>query len=279
MSIDSISLYLMSEHPRDAARTLQQFEPQELGAYLENLAVPVAADIFKFMVPSIAVETLKEMSLEKSTKIIMQLGVERGTLLMRRMSAGIKQEFISRMSPVFANMARLVLRYPEGTVGYCMNPNVITVDQDLDVEQVMKVIRNSAEILKNEIFVTDNDQHLTGVVQSKDILIAAPELAIKKLMKTPNHIIPARSNIKSVKSIVDWQLQDSFPVVDHQGVFVGALYRSTLIESTNTEGMHHDADGLTGVALAVAELFWDACSNIIVPEHQNNDKGATGNGN
>ncbi len=276
MSNDILSLYMMSQHPRDAARTLQQFDPKELAVFLDKYSISVTAIIFKHMVPSIAVETLKAMDLEKSAKIIMQLGVERGTLLLRRMSVGIKQEFISRMSPVYANMAKLVLRYPDGTVGHAMNPNVITISNDLTTGQVAVIARNSADILMNEIYVTNSDQHLVGVIHAKDILISASDQSIKNLIHKTEHTVSARSNLNSVKSLPNWQFQESFPVIDHHRVFVGVLYRSTLIESGGLADMNQDADSLTGTALAVAEIFWDACSNIIVPEHQNSNKSTTG---
>jgi magnesium transporter len=265
MSINTIALYLLSEHPKDAARALEQFEPEALAEYLDTVPVNTAANIAQFMVPSIAVSALKNMPIDKSTKIVMQLGVERGALLLQRMSGNIRLDFVSRMSPVFANMIRLVLRYPVGTVGQAMNPNVLTVQEDLTVAEVLRVIKNSAEILHNDIYIIDHKQHLVGQVAVRQLLVSASDLKMKKMMKMSVRSLAARVNLKSIKNLPEWHSHESFPVVDHKGVFLGVLDRAALNESMNINTRDEAEPELAGTALAVAELFWDACANMIIP--------------
>lgn len=265
MSINKIALYVLTEHPMDAARSLEQFEPDQLAEYLEALPVNTVAEILKYMVPSIAVGALKGMAVEKSTKIVMQLGVERGALLLQRMSGSIRLDFISRMSPVFANMMRLVLRYPVGTVGQAMNPNVLTVQEYLSVGEVMRVIKNSAEILHNDIYIIDNKQRMVGQVAVRQLLVSNADLKMKKLMKMPTHSLAARVSVKSIKNMPDWHNHDNYPVIDHQGVFLGVLDRAALNKSMNIMGKDHTEPELAGTAIAVAEIFWDACANMIIP--------------
>lgn len=275
MSINKIALYLLTQHPKDAVRVLEQFEPEQLAEYLDSIQINTVADILNYMVPSIAVEVLKKMTVEKSAKVVMQLGVERGALLLQRMTASIRFDFLRSMSPVFANMIRLVLRYPAGTVGQAMNPNVLTVQEDLTVEEVLYVIKNSAEILHNEIYIINSKQHLVGQVSVRQLLTSIPEQKMKKLMVMPTHCLAARSNVKSVKSIPDWQMREKFPVIDHHGVFIGVLDRAAINTSLNIHSKNQNGteSELTGTALAVAELFWDACAEFIVPNQEISNKG------
>ncbi len=273
MSINKMGLYLLTEYPRDAVRALEQFEPEQLAEYLDVVPINTVAEVIKLMVPSIAVDVLKCMRIEKSSKIVMQLGVERGSLLLQRMSRGIRLDFVSRMSPVFANMMKLVLRYPAGTVGQAMNPNVLTVQEDLTVEEVLHVIRNSAEILQDEIYIVDNKQLLVGQVAAKQLLITAPDKKMKKIMSMPPHRLAARANVKSVKNISDWQMRDNFPVTDHHGVFIGVLDRAAIKESMHIKSKSSEESEITGTALAVAELFWDACADLMVPNQVLSNKG------
>lgn len=272
MSINKIALYVLTEHPMDAARSLEQFEPDQLAEYLDAIPINTVAEILKYMVPSIAVGALKGMTIEKSTKIVMQLGVERGALLLQRMSGSIRLNFISRMSPVFANMMRLVLRYPVGTVGQAMNPNVLTVQEDLSVGEVMRVIKNSAEILHNDIYIIDNKQHLVGQVATRQLLVSSADLKMKKMMKKPTHSLAARVSVKSIKSIPDWHNHDNYPVVDHKGVFLGVLDRAALNKSMDIAGEGRAEPELAGTAIEVAELFWEACANMIIPKQTLSDR-------
>ncbi len=273
MSINKIGLYLLTEHPKDAVRALEQFEAEQLAEFFDAVPINTVANVMKLMVPSVAVDVLKCMSIEKSAKIVVQLGVERGSLLLQRMSRGIRLDFVSRMSPVFANMMKLVLRYPAGTVGQVMNPNVLTVQEDLTVDEVLHVIKNSAEILQDEIYIIDNKQHLVGQVATKQLLISASDKQMKKLMSVPTHRLAARANVKSVKNIPDWQMRKNFPVTDHYSVFIGVLDRAAINESMHIKSKAQDESELTGTALAVAELFWDACADLMVPNQAISNKG------
>ena len=269
MTINSLSLYFLQEHPKDAARSLEQFAPEHIAEYFEHIPPQTVASVLKYIVPSIAAECLKSMSLEKSSPIVMQLGVERASLLLRRMKSGLRVQFIRTMSPIFANMTRLVLRYPEGTVGQVMNPNVFTVHEDMTVEEVIKVIKNSAQLTHNEIYITGDKQQLLGIVDIRDLLTDNEKKPMRKIMQAPGECIPARSSLSSVRNFSDWNTRENTPVIDHFGVFIGVLGRSVVHDYLSGKRTEHEDVEITGTALAVAELFWDACANLIAPDYDN----------
>jgi magnesium transporter len=273
MSINSISLHFLKEHPKDAARTLEQFDPESLAEYMENVPAKIAASVIKYIVPSISTECLRLMSLEKSSQIIMHLGVERGSLLLRRMKGSIRDQFIHAMSPVFSSMTRLVLRYPEGTAGQVMNPNVFSVHQNMNVNEVINVIKNSSELWHNEIFITDDKQQLAGVVEVRQLLTTDSKQPMKMIMKSPGESIPARASLDSVRNKPEWQYKENFPVIDHMGIFIGVLSRTSVHEVMADNAVPNKQEDYTGTALAVAELFWDACADLLTPDHENSNKG------
>jgi magnesium transporter len=273
MSTNSLSLHFLKEHPKDAARTLEEVDPEALALYLESVPAKTAANVIKYIVPSISAECLKLMAIDKSSQIVMLLGVERASLLLRRMKSGIRVQFIRAMSPVFSNMTRLVLRYPEGTVGQVMNPNVFTVHQDMTVNQVINVIKNTSQLLHNEIFITNDKQQLAGIVDARVLLTADGNQAMKTIMKPPGKSIPARASLDSIKNYPEWHYKENFPVIDHMGIFIGVLSRSSIHEVLEDEEKLQNQDEFTSTALAVAELFWDACSDLLAPGHENIKKG------
>lgn len=272
MNVNSISLYFLEEHPKDAARTLEQFDPASLAEYMESVPAKTAANVIKYIVPSISTECLKLMAIDKSSQIIMHLGVERASLLLRRMTGGIRDQFIHAMSPVFSNMTRLVLRYPEGTVGQVMNPNIFSVHQNMTVNEVINVIRNLNQLWHNEIFITDDKQQLAGVVEVRQLLITDGNQSMKMIMKSPGESIPARTRLESVKNKPEWHYRENFPVIDHMGVFIGVLSRTSVHEVMADTQAISEQEELTGTAMAIAELFWDACADMLTPDYDNSKK-------
>ena len=272
MNVNSISLYFLEEHPKDAARTLEQFDPASLAEYMASVPAKTAANVIKYIVPSISTECLKLMAIDKSSQIIMHLGVERASLLLRRMTGGIRDQFIHAMSPVFSNMTRLVLRYPEGTVGQVMNPNIFSVHQNMTVNEVINVIRNLNQLWHNEIFITDDKQQLAGVVEVRQLLITDGNQSMKMIMKSPGESIPARTRLESVKNKPEWHYRENFPVIDHMGVFIGVLSRTSVHEVMADTQAISEQEELTGTAMAIAELFWDACADMLTPDYDNSKK-------
>lgn len=272
MTINSISLHFLQEHPKDAARALEQFEPAQLADFLQQAPVRTAAVVIKYLVPSFAAECLKNMDVDKSSQIIMKLGVERAALLLRRMKTGFQMQFIRAMTPVFANMTRLVLRYPAGTVGNVMNPNVMTVHEDMTIREVSIVIKNSDEHYYNEIFVTNDRQGLCGIVNIRQLMTNDDKQSMKKIMRPPGRSIPARSTVESLKYRPDWNLEENIPVVDHLGEFIGVLDRKTIHESLFGKVSAEQEDDIGKTAMALAELVWDACAQLLAPDYENVDK-------
>lgn len=272
MSVNSVSLHFLTEHPKEAARALEEFSVEQLSEYLESQPASVVAELFKHIIPSIAADCLRHMPLEKSAPVISHLGIDRATLLLRRMKSGLRVQFIRAMSPVFANMARLVLRYPEGTVGRVMNPHVFTVYQEMDNEEVLNAVKMSEHLFQNVIFVIDEEQHLKGIVELKQLLTANPSETMKNLMRPPGDTVPARSSIRMITRHKHWNTTEYFPVADHLGSFIGILQRADVYKNLDLEQAASGDEEFAGTALALAELFWDTCANLLAPEYQRSSK-------
>jgi Mg/Co/Ni transporter MgtE len=272
MTINSISLHFLQEHPKDAARALEQFDPKQLASFLQQVPVRTAATVIKYLVPAIAAECIKNMDIDRSSQIIMKLGVERAALLLRRMKTGFQVQFIRAMTPVFANMTRLVLRYPVGTVGHVMNPNVLTVHEDMTIREVTGVIRNFEELSQNEIFVTGARQELRGIVNMRQLLTDDDKQSMKKIMHTPGQSIPARAALDNLRDHSDWNLEENIPVVDHLGEFIGVLDRKTIHESLFGKVTAAQDNDFGSTAMDLAELFWHACAHLLAQDYQNATK-------
>ena len=271
MDNNFLTLHFLHDHPKDAARTLEKFELESLAAYLAQLPVREAAGVVRYLVPAIASECLETIPQEQAAAIIMHLDIERASALLRRVREDIREQLIKRTSTIFANMVRLVLRFPEGTIGQVMDPDVFTVHQDMRVAEVITAVRSAAELLQHEIYVINDRQQPAGVVAVKQLLTADEMELMKNIMRPPGQILAARTSLAVARNNVDWEHRDSIPVVDQHGVFVGVLRRRSL---NTTDSEYNPTDEYAGTALAVAELFWDTCAQLLAPVHDHEKKGS-----
>lgn len=273
MTINPLSLHFLQNHPQDAVQALEQFEPEHVAGHLELIPVESAADIFRHMIPSRSVSCLAVMDICISSKILERLSIERATSLLRRMQTDIRNEIIKAMSPVFANMIRLVLKYPDGTVGQFMSPNVFTVREDMHTDEILNAVQSSSDQVRSEIYVVNDKQQLVGVVFIRDLLTEKSAAPVKKIMHNPEMTISARSSLINVQDHPQWKYKDILPVTDHMGMFIGVLKRGVMLDALMYEGNAEQEDEFTNTALAIAELFWDTCADLLAPEIVTTDKG------
>jgi magnesium transporter len=273
MTINPLSLHFIENHPQDAARVLEKFEPELLAKYLEHVPVKVSANLLRNVIPSVAVECLTSMEPARSAKILEQFSIERASSILRRMKINIRNDLIKIMSPIFANMIRLVLRYPNGTVGQLMTPKVYTVNQNMLIKDILETLQGMTGQLQNLIYVINNEQRLVGVVDVRDVITLDSKAPVKTVMRDPGLTISARASLDSVKDYNEWRYTEILPVVDHMGMFIGVLKRGVLLDTLARDRNNtNQKDEIAGAALAIAELFWDACANMLAPETKNTGK-------
>lgn len=268
MTINPLSLHFLENHPQDAARALEQFDPEQIAACLALIPAESAADVFRHMIPSRTVSCLTKMDTDKASEILEQFSIERATSLLRRMDLNVRNEAIKTMSPVFANMIRTVLKYPDGTVGQFMNPNVFAAHEDMDTDEVFNAVRGSADQVRSEIYVINGKQQLVGEVFIRDLLTENPGTPVKKIMQNPEVTIAARASLTSVQNYREWKYKEILPVVDHMGMFIGVLKRGVMLDALmNIEDSTQHQDEFANTALAMVELFWDTCADMLAPEN------------
>lgn len=274
MTTNSLSLYFLENHPGDAARILEKYDPDELAIYLGGFPLQPVANIFRHMNPSIAVCCLVKMGPEKAAAIIEQFSIERASMLLRRMSFTDRIRVIKTLPPLTANMIKLVLRYPAGTVGLYMNPNVFAVNKNRRVSEIIESIQASYEQVRSKVYVTDDKQRLIGMVFIRDLLVSDPDVPVSKIMNEPETTFSARASLASVRSHPQWNDRDNLPVVDQSGRFIGILKRGVMVDALARGELNQNKDeGIIDAAVEIAELFWNVCANMIAPQHETSDKG------
>jgi len=168
-------------------------------------------------------------------------------------------------------MVRLVLRYPDGTVGQAMDPGAFTVHEDMRVAEVISIVRKLVGHQQHEIYIINDRQEPSGIVAVGQLLTSDEMETMKNIMRPVGATLAARTSLSAVQDSVYSEHRDSIPVVDHQGMFIGLLHRRSL---PKTGAEYNARDEYTGTALAVAELIWDVCAHLLQPVHDNEGKGS-----
>lgn len=274
MKTNSLSHYFLENHPESAARLLEKYESSILTEYLDSFSPDLIANLFRHINPSITADCLVNFDTGKATTILEQFSIERTALLLRRMSIVDRIRIIRKLSPLTSNMIKLVLRYPQGTVGQVMNPNVFVINKDRCVSEVIASVQANSDKVRSKVYVIDDKHRLVGMVFIRDLLISEQDMLIEKIMREPESTISARASLTSVKNHPQWNDRDNLPVVDQANKFIGILKRGVMLDTLKREqNFTQDEEGIVETVMAVAELFWEACANVIVAPYELTNEG------
>jgi magnesium transporter len=149
-------------------------------------------------------------------------------LSLRSMAPSLREEVLAALPDRRSRALISLLRFPDGTAGALMDPEVLALPHDLTAREALARIREAAGNARYNVYVVDREQMLVGVINLHELLMARPGDRLSSLMQTSVHRLPARADRHAIVSNPGWQEVHALPVVDERGVYLGAIRYRTL---------------------------------------------------
>lgn len=272
--INNLSRHFLQEHPRESAKVLENFSADELANYFAQHDDDLVANVLRYFLPASAVNSLLGLDMKRAANILEQLGTDTAARLLRRMKAHDQVTMLSSLSAGFAYRLRSILRYPAGTVGQYMSPDVFTTADTMLVSDVIAAARHASSEIQGDIFILGESHRLVGLVDIKHLMFAESHVDIARLLRIPDVVLNARTNLAYVKDNPKWRFKEALPVVDHNNVFTGVLKRSIMFEAlAGDHNPDRPEETFMDTVMQVADLFWDICTDIVLPKSEERPQG------
>jgi CBS domain-containing protein len=171
-------------HPADLAEILSDLNRQEGSKFLEALDDKTLADTLEEVEPEFQASLIEQMTDERVADVLEEMAPDEAADLLAELPEGRSQELLNLMEDDEAKDVRKLLSYPENSAGGIMNTEFIAVPPHLTAEQVMSVLRETAEEAETifYIYVTDNEDHLLGVFSLRELVLAHPLKPVHEFM-------------------------------------------------------------------------------------------------
>lgn len=260
MTAEGILLSAYAEsHPSDLARACDAFEPPAAGAALAEIPAPGAARVLQEMSPLAASRVLASLPAATAADVAAALQVGILTGLLRRLDAATADRILASVPAAIAAGARRQLSSPDDTAGSLMDPMAPAVDVETLVADFPGVVREPAPA-GSAVFVLDAAQAVVGLVDAAALLHAAPDAAIRSLMRIAPPPIPMSLPLATVAALPEWQTADVLPVVDEQRRFAGSLEHRRLRQ---VAAPAPGTDRTMRTLLALGEVYWLGLSGLM----------------
>ncbi len=261
-------LYLLStafaaSHPAEAARVLEELEPEERGRFLTRCDPATAGVVLRAMVPFDAARSLESMPVAAAASVLAGLQIEEAAGLLRVTSPGGSEELLEALGPEVAVPLGFLLRYPEGSAGSLMDTQVVAVPGTITVAGAVERVRRDPRGILYYLYVIDDQGRLEGVVTIRELLAADPRVPIATVARKDVARLNPRTRAATVVAHPKWRDVHALPVADDAGRLIGVLRYGTLrrleAEVAADRGRLHPGFLLLGLG----RLYWIVLGQMI----------------
>ncbi len=184
-----------------------------------------ALAVFEHVETEFQQELLQNFTDEKAVEFFKGLEPDDRAKLMDELPAKVAKRLIGSLSKEEKEFTLLVMGYEPGTAGHVMTPKYVRLKEDVTIDEALEQLREigkKVETLYN-IYVTDNERRLEGVVSLREIVTAEPGAVVGDVMTKD----PIKVTYDTADEDVARLLQDSdlisVPVVDKENRLLGAV--------------------------------------------------------
>ena len=262
--LSPLSARLVGDYPAEAARILEDATPEVVAEALRALPVPAATAMLKAMTPHAAADGLACLDREAAAARMEALPLEVAAALLLRFDAGARVELVRALPRKISVPLRMVLRFPAGSVGTLIDPQVVTARAETRVGEAIEIARRAPALLRKYLYVLDDEHRLSGTVDARQCLLQAPSTPVGRLADAEPPPLRARASLREASRNPLWERFSVLPVVDHRGVFLGVLRRASLRRAMAENAAHPPEAELSSLAIDLADLCWHTAAGLLV---------------
>ncbi len=220
-----------------------------------------AAHGLESMTEEEAVEVLKALPLSLAVRAIRHLQVSYSAALLKDADPGLFREIASALEPEFAatifmhlpqdarerllehipgkqkTQIRDLLTYPENSVGRIMTTDFLSFHKDVSAREAIEKIRSLAKkrFPASYAYVIDDEEHLIGVMNMRDLMLASPEQPLEAVMRTNIFSIHGFMDREEAANELSKRRFFAAPIVDGENHIVGIIKAEQLIQGIQEE--------------------------------------------
>ncbi|PWU12168.1 MAG: magnesium transporter [Terriglobia bacterium] len=218
-------------HPADLADIVEELAPAEREAIFETIDSEVAADALSEIDPKMQASILESLEPEKAADIVEEMSPDEAADALSELEAETSEEILDEMASEPKTEVRELLEFEEDTAGGMMNTEYVALPDNATVEDSLKALRVSEELLEtlNTLFLTDADGRLSATIPLARVLVAPGGTRLQDLASETLIQVPVEEQQERVVELFDKYNLLTLPVVDGEGKLTGVITADDVI--------------------------------------------------
>lgn len=260
---EALSFAFLEAHPAEAARVLERLAPQSVSVLVSDAPARLVAPVLRAMLPPFVARCLEPLPDQPVSGLLRSMGPQAGVAVLHYLTEARRNALLAQLPTGMGMAFRLLLGYPQDTVGAWMDPRVVVLSGDTPVESALRRLREAQGEIDTVVFVVGAGQRLLGLVDLPDLLRAPPEQFLTQSLRPIRFTLPARASIHGVADHAGWDDFQLLPVIERDDRFVGALDRGVMARAVMRNRQVQPQAGLGDVFANLASGYWLGVSSLI----------------
>ncbi len=196
----------------------------------------------------VRVQLIRDMDETELVTAIGSLDIDDVADILEDVPDAVVREVLSSMDRQNRDRLVQVLQYDEDSAGGLMNPDLVTVRQDVSLDVVQRYLRARGELpeMLDQLFVVNRNGKYLGTLSLVDLLTKDPEQSVADTINLDIQAIPVTLSANAVaREFTHFDLI-SAPVVDAENNLLGRITIDDVVDVIRDEAEH--------LVLAVAGL-------------------------
>lgn len=251
--VGGLSAAFVEAHPADAARVLESLAPADTAEFVAALALRLAGPILRDVSPSYCARTFELLEDAKIAALTQKMGPQSAARALEQLAPERQLKVLSLLPVALSIAIRLLIGYPRGTCGACMDPWTLVFAAEMPADEALDQVRKFDGEIGDSLFVTNGERRLIGIVPLSALLRAGPREPLSALMCPPRHTVSALASAGVMLTHPAWDDYHVLPVVERENRLVGALRRRALVAALE-ESAPVRQPGMTG---GLFDVYWE----------------------
>jgi len=221
-----------------ASQSLEKMSEEDAAKVLKSLPAPLAARAIKHLQISFAATLLKDFDVLLLRDLVSALTPQLAASILMHLPPNaqerVKEHIVGSLKEQIIDM----LAYPEGSVGRIMTTDFLSFHKKTEVQEAIEKIRQLAakkSFPSSYTYVVDDDNHLVGVLNMRDLMLASPNYTLESIMRKEVFSIHCFVDRQEAANELSKRKYFAAPVVDGENHIVGIIKAERMLQGIQEE--------------------------------------------
>ncbi|MET0292170.1 MAG: magnesium transporter [Steroidobacteraceae bacterium] len=241
MSADAASLgaaltaRFLLDFPHEASREIESLPIDDAAALLASQPPRAVLRTWEVLAPDVAAALLGTLPEYLARHLLTEAEPLASLAALLQLDAEERDAWLGRLDRQVAQELRELLAYPEGSAGRLMDARVVPLREELTVAAAVERLRATRRRGLRELFVVDEQGHLTGLVETEDLVLAGSETLLRTLVRAVPVAVNDLAPREELVEILQQTPLSTLPVVSSEGRLLGVIRQAELFSALRSE--------------------------------------------